>query len=111
MLAQYSSGGRLAPPPVPQEHSWYLQRMYFLNLIYEDDIKIVNKYVAGLSRTIFLYTKTTSRPPTGYPFKWINNIWLMMFSTFFSHIFQNVKCIFVNRLDRQTICTYCTVMR
>jgi hypothetical protein len=21
MLAQYSSGGRLAPPPVPQEHS------------------------------------------------------------------------------------------
>jgi hypothetical protein len=36
---------------------------YMLNFTYEDDIKIKNKYVAGISRTFYLSTETFSRPP------------------------------------------------
>jgi hypothetical protein len=33
-----------------------------LNFTYEDNIKIKNKYVAGISRTFYLATETISRP-------------------------------------------------
>jgi hypothetical protein len=34
-----------------------------LNFTYEDNIKIKNKLVAGVSRTFYLFTETISRPP------------------------------------------------
>jgi hypothetical protein len=34
-----------------------------LNFMYEDNIKIKNKYVAGISRIFFLSIETISRPP------------------------------------------------
>jgi hypothetical protein len=34
-----------------------------LNFTYEDDIKIKNKHVEGISRTFYLSTETISRPP------------------------------------------------
>jgi hypothetical protein len=36
---------------------------YMLNFSYEDDIKIKNKHVVGVSRTFYLSTETISRPP------------------------------------------------
>jgi hypothetical protein len=36
---------------------------YILNFTYEDDLKIKNKHVAGVSRTFYLSTETISRPP------------------------------------------------
>jgi hypothetical protein len=33
-----------------------------LNFTYEEDIKIKNKYVAGISGTFYLSTETISRP-------------------------------------------------
>jgi hypothetical protein len=34
-----------------------------LNFTYEDDVKIKNKHVAGVSRTYYLSIETISRPP------------------------------------------------
>jgi hypothetical protein len=34
-----------------------------LNFKYEDDIKIKNKHVPGMSRTFYLSKETISRPP------------------------------------------------
>jgi hypothetical protein len=68
--------------------SWHCPRsIHMINFTYEGDIKIKNKHVAGISRTFYLSTETTSRPPHSpiswdYPFKpvlicyyWIKNGW------------------------------------
>jgi hypothetical protein len=34
-----------------------------LNFTYEDELKIKNKHVAGVSKTFYLSTETISRPP------------------------------------------------
>jgi hypothetical protein len=49
------------PPPMKRETYW--RSIHMLNFTYEDDIKIKNKHVAGISRTFYLSTETISRPP------------------------------------------------
>jgi hypothetical protein len=52
------------PPPRRREmKKRYRRSIHMLNFTYEDDIKIKNKHVAGVSRTYNLSIETISRPP------------------------------------------------
>jgi hypothetical protein len=42
------------------------QYTYMLNFVYEDDIKIRNKYFPAISRILYLSKKTISRPPQSH---------------------------------------------
>jgi hypothetical protein len=47
----------------PRRRETYRPSIHMLNFTYENDIKIKNKHVAGISRTFFyLSTETISRP-------------------------------------------------
>jgi hypothetical protein len=49
--------------PPPRRRQTYQRSIHMLNFTYEDDIKIKNKHVAGISRTFYLVTETISRLP------------------------------------------------
>jgi hypothetical protein len=52
------------PPPRRREtKKRYWRSIHMLNFTYEDDIKIKNKHVTGISRNFYLSTETISRPP------------------------------------------------
>jgi hypothetical protein len=53
------------PPdhPPPRRRATYRRSLHMLIFTYEDDIKIKNYHVAGISRTFYLSTETISRPP------------------------------------------------
>jgi hypothetical protein len=65
------TGASLAGVPAPQEHTGGHPRpagrrcqrsIHMLSSTYEDDIKIKNKHVAGISTTFYLSIETISRP-------------------------------------------------
>jgi hypothetical protein len=65
---------RLPPPRRRETYNRYRQSIHMycmLNFTYEDDLKIKNKHVAGVSRTFYLSTETISSSPISwdYPFK------------------------------------------
>jgi hypothetical protein len=47
-----------------------------LNFTYEGDIRIENKYHAGISRTLYLFTETISRPPQSREIIPFNSLYL-----------------------------------
>jgi hypothetical protein len=52
------------PPPRRRETlKRCRQSKHMLNFTYEDDIKIKNKHVVGISKTFYLSIETISRPP------------------------------------------------
>jgi hypothetical protein len=52
------------PPPKRRvAKKRYRRSTHMLNFTYEDDVKIKNKHVPGVSRTYYLSIETISRPP------------------------------------------------
>jgi hypothetical protein len=64
--------------PPPERRYTYRPSKHMYNFTYEDDFKIKNKYVAGISRTRYLSTEPINRPPqsreTIYPFNVSNEV-------------------------------------
>jgi hypothetical protein len=55
--------GPLSADHMTSKNAQHWRSIHMLNVTYEDDLKIKNEHVAGVSRTFYLSTETISRPP------------------------------------------------